>query len=108
MSRIVESINTKMIIDSLKSWDYKSNNTFDKIINVSENSILKDLSFKDITFQCKTVFEWLDIVVFNNDWWYAIITAKKNAQEIAKNLWIRWGWNANIVQWKDPKIIEIL
>jgi hypothetical protein len=87
MNSKFESINTKMIIDSLKSWEYKSNDTFDKIINVSENSILKDLSFKDITFQCKTVFEWLDIVVFNNDWWYAIITAKKNAQEIAKDLW---------------------
>lgn len=107
MNSKFESINTKMIIDSLKSWDYKSNETFDKIINVSDNSILKDLSFKDITFQCKTVFEWLDIVVFNNDWWYAIITNKKNAQEIAKNLWIRWGWNTNIVQWKDPKITEI-
>ena len=107
MNSKFESINTKMIIDSLKSWNYKSNETFDKIINVSENSILKDLSFKDITFQCKTVFEWLDIVVFNNDGWYAIITSNKNAQDIAKNLWIRWGGNANIVQWKDPKIIEI-
>jgi alanyl-tRNA synthetase len=108
MNSKFESINTKMIIDSLKSWDYKSNETFDRIINVSDNSILKDLSFKDITFQCKTVFEWLDIVVFNNDWWYAIITNKKNAQEIAKNLWVRWWWNANIVQWKDPKILENL
>lgn len=108
MNSKFESINTKMIIDSLKSWNYKSNDTFDKIINVSENSILKDLSFKDITFQCKTVFEWLDIVVFNNDGWYAIITSNKNAQDIAKNLWIRWGWNANIVQWKDPTILKIL
>jgi len=108
MNSKFESINTKMIIDSLKTWNYKSNDTFDKIINVSENSILKDLSFKDITFQCKTVFEWLDIVVFNNDGWYAIITSNKNAQDIAKNLWIRWGWNDNIVQWKDPKIIEMV
>ena len=108
MNSKFESINTKMIIDCLKNWEYKSNNTFDKIINVSENPILKDLSFKDITFNCKSVFEWLDIVVFNNDWWYAIITSKKSAKDIANQLWIRGGWNENIVQWKDPKIIEII
>lgn len=108
MNSKFESINTKMIIDCLKNWEYKSNETFDKIINVSENPILKDLSFKDITFNCKSVFEWLDIVVFNNEWWYAIITSKKSAKDIANQLWIRGGWNENIVQWKDPKIIEII
>jgi len=48
-----ESINTKLIIENLKSVESKSNKIFDKIINVSQENSLKDLSFKDIIFQAK-------------------------------------------------------
>jgi len=48
-----ESINTKLIIENLKSVESKSNKIFDKIINVSEIDSLKDISFKDVVFQAK-------------------------------------------------------
>ena len=104
-----ESINTKLIIDSLRSWDYSSNDVFDKIINVSNNSILKDLEFKDIVFQAKWIFSDLNIIIFNNDWWFAIITSKtdSSAKTIAQELWLKWWWSDNTVQWKDSKVLEL-
>ncbi len=109
MNSRFESINTKLIIDTLKSWDYPSNDIFDKIINVSNNSILKDLEFKDIVFQAKWIFSDLDIIVFNNDWWFAIITSKpdSSAKIIAQNLWLKWWWSDTTVQWKDSKVLEL-
>jgi hypothetical protein len=62
-----ESIKTKLIIENLKSANSKSDKVFDKIINISENSVLKDLSFKDIIFQSKSIFKKLNVVVYNQD-----------------------------------------
>jgi hypothetical protein len=82
---------------------------FDKIINVSQNDVLKDLEFKNIIFQAKWVFEDSIILILNNEWWFALINSKENssAKDIAQNLWLKWGWNENIVQWKDPKVLEL-
>lgn len=109
MNSRFESINTKLIIDTLKSWNYPSNEIFDKIINISNNSILKDLQFKDIVFQAKWTFLDLDIIIFNNDWWFAIITSKQDssAKIITQDLWLKWWWSDTTVQWKDSKVLEL-
>lgn len=104
-----ESINTKLIIDNLKSGDYSSHEIFDKIINVSKNPILKDLEFKDIVFQAKWIFVDLNILIFNQEWWFAIVTSKEDssAKIIAQDLWLKWGGSDTTVQWKDSKILEL-
>ncbi len=104
-----ESINTKLIIENLKSTNAKSNEIFDKIINVSQEDSLKELSFKDIIFQAKWLFQNIDVIIYNNEWWFAIITPKSDssAKTIAQDLGLRWGWSDLIVQWKDPKILEL-
>lgn len=104
-----ESIKTKLIIENLKSANSKSNETFDKIINVSQNLVLKDISFKDIIFQSKWVFENQNIAIFNEEGWFAILVSKENnsAKYIAEDLWLKWGWSEFIVQWKDPNILNI-
>gem|GEM_PF-1824006 len=53
MSSKFESINTKLIVDTLRSGEFPSDKGFDKIINVSQNDVLKDLEFKNIIFQAK-------------------------------------------------------
>jgi hypothetical protein len=70
---------------------------------------LKDLEFKNIIFQAKWVFEDSIILILNNEWWFALINSKENssAKDIAQSLWLKWGWNENIVQWKDPKVLEL-
>ncbi len=105
-----ESIKTKLIIENLKSAEFKSNEIFDKIINISENPALKDLSFKDIIFQSKGIFTDINIVVYNQDGGFAIMTPKSDssAKIIAQDLWLKWGWNDMIVQWKDSNIFNIL
>jgi alanyl-tRNA synthetase len=104
-----ESIKTKLIIENLKSSQSKSNNTFDKIINVSENETLKDIAFKDIIFQSKGIFTDTNVVVLNQEWWFAVITPKEDtsAKVIAQELWLKGGWSDLIVQWKDPNILNI-
>jgi|BioPla2DNA2_1021312.scaffolds.fasta_scaffold04703_6 alanyl-tRNA synthetase len=109
MNSKFESINTKLIVDTLRSGEFPSDKGFDKIINVSQNDVLKDLEFKNIIFQAKWVFEGSIILILNNEWWFALINSKENssAKDIAQNLWLKWGWNENIVQWKDPKVLEL-
>ncbi len=109
MNSKFESINTKLIVDTLRSGEFPSDKGFDKIINVSQNDVLKDLEFKNIIFQAKWVFEDSIILILNNEWWFALINSKENssAKDIAQNLWFKWGWNENIVQWKDPKVLEL-
>lgn len=109
MNSKFESINTKLIVDALKSGDFPSNDIFDKIINISENNTLKDLELKNIIFQSKWIFTDSTIIIFNNEWWFALINSKENnsAKDISQNLWLKWGWNENIVQWKDPKVLEL-
>ncbi|OQB41948.1 MAG: hypothetical protein BWY04_00561 [candidate division CPR1 bacterium ADurb.Bin160] len=53
MNSKFESINTKLIVDTLRSSEFPSDKVFDKIINVSQNDVLKDLEFKNIIFQAK-------------------------------------------------------
>jgi hypothetical protein len=53
MNSKFESINTKLIVDTLRSGEFPSDKGFDKIINVSQNDVLKDLEFKNIIFQAK-------------------------------------------------------
>ncbi len=103
------SINTKLIVENLKSAESKSNEVFDKIINVSDVASLKDLSFKDIIFQAKWLFQDIDVVIFNQEGGFAIMTPKSDssAKIIAQDLWLQWGWSDLIVQWKDPKILEL-
>lgn len=104
-----QSINTKLIIENLKSWNYPSNEIFDKIINVSQSSVLKDLELKDIIFQAKWNFVDLNVIIFNQEWWFAIITSKadSSAKIITQDLWLKWGGSDTTVQWKDSKVLEL-
>ncbi|HKL44370.1 MAG TPA: hypothetical protein VJ892_03765 [Candidatus Absconditabacterales bacterium] len=104
-----ESINTKLIIENLKSVESKSNKIFDKIINVSEIDSLKDISFKDVVFQAKGLFQNIDLIIYNNEGGFAIITSKSDssAKTIAKDLDLRGGGSDLIVQGKDSKVLEL-
>ncbi|HRX64303.1 MAG TPA: hypothetical protein P5060_04335 [Candidatus Absconditabacterales bacterium] len=82
---------------------------FDKIINVSQENSLKDLSFKDIIFQAKGLFQDTNVVIYNNEGGFAIITSKSDssAKTIAIDLGLKGGGSDLIVQGKDPKVLEL-
>lgn len=103
MQSKIESLESHMIINLLKNSESKSDSNFHKIIK-----ILSEFEFKNIVFHTKSLFPDQNILVYNQDWSFVILTNWKSAKELASNLWLKWWWNENMVQGRDPKVLELL
>lgn len=101
----VESLQIKVINSVLKEYKSKMDDLFGKKINVSKVNELKGLKFKDIVAHAKKMFS-SNTLIFNDEWNFAIISEKKEAKDIAWKLGVKWGWNDELVQWRDSKILE--
>ncbi len=104
-----ESIKEKTIQNELENLEWKSNDNFDLIWNISDKENLKNENFKEIVKSAKQTFEDKNVIIYNNDWNFAIICNKWNisAKNISQEIWLKWWWSDNLVQGKDTKIIWI-
>jgi alanyl-tRNA synthetase len=59
--------------------------------------------FKKVIEICKNKSE--DLVIYNQDWSFAIIGW--SAKSFAQSHNLKWGWSDTFFQWKDPKILEL-
>lgn len=99
----LEIMEAQMVLNALKTAEAKSDSNFDKIIKLPSNLI-----FKNITFHTKSLFPDTSVVVYNEEWNFVMITKPGTiAKDIASQLWIKWWWNENMVQGRDPKILEV-
>lgn len=102
MQSKIESLESHMIINLLKNSESKSDSNFHKIIKIPS-----EFEFKNIVFHTKSLFPDQNILVYNQDWSFVILTNWKSAKELASNLWLKWWWNDNMLQGRDPKILEL-
>lgn len=102
-----ESMKQNIVKSILENIDWESKEWFDKIINISKYEELNKINFKDILNIAKQVFDWENIIIYNNDWNFVIFTKNINAKEFAKSKWLKWWWTNNIIQGKDHKIKQI-
>ncbi len=101
----VESLQTKIIWSVLGECKFETDENFEKKINISKINELKDLKFKDIVLQAKILFTD-NVLVFNEEWNFAVISASGEAKNIAGKLWLKWGWNDNLIQGRDWSIVK--
>lgn len=74
------------------------------------NIVLEDfegIDFKTLVQKVRSNLSW-NILVYSKQWNFAIITESFSAKDFAQENKLKWWWNDNMVQWKDPKILEIL
>jgi len=66
------------------------------------------VDFKTLVQKVRENLEW-NIIVYSKAWNFAIISDWDfSAKEFAKEKWLRWGGSDSMVQWRDPKILEII
>lgn len=110
LSQQMESIQSKMLFQNLQTASFKSDDNFDKIINISLDNNLKDMKFKDIVFTAKQIFEEQNSLIYANEWNFAIIINKKwySAKDISQNLGLKWWGNDSLVQGRDTNTLNII
>jgi hypothetical protein len=46
-------------------------------------------------------------LIYNKEWNFALFVVNWSAKTIAQTFGVRWGWNDQLVQWRDPKIATL-
>lgn len=102
MQSKIESLETQIIINILKTIESKSDQNFDKIIKLNS-----DLEFKNISFHAKSIFSTWNIFIYNDQWNFLILSDSNQAKELTSKIWLKWWWNENMVQGRDPKVLDL-
>lgn len=102
MQSKIESLETQMIINILKTIESKSDQNFDKIIKLNS-----DLEFKNISFHAKSIFSTWNILIYNDQWNFLILSDSNQAKELSIKVWLKWWWNENMIQGRDPKVLDL-
>lgn len=109
MKSKLESMEAQIIIHELQNFQSPKHEVFDTVINISWNSILKNLDFKNIVYHTKSIFAKQDAIVYTWEGSYAIITTKadSSAKIIAQDFWLKWWGSETLFQWRDMKVLEL-
>ncbi len=103
MKSMLESLQSKMIVQALQSKDARSDKNFQKIIHISS-----DLNFKNVLAATKWLFNDMNVIVFNNEGNFLLITkAWTSAKILAQDIGLKWWGNDIVVQGRDEKIIKL-
>ncbi len=103
MKATLESLETKMISQALQSKEVKSDKQFQKIIHISS-----DLNFKNVLPVTKWLFTDMDVIIYNDEWNFLILTKKwASAKAVAQKLGLQGGGTDVMVQGRDEKVLEL-
>ena len=96
-------------VESYKSWaaanikwtDKSFGSTMCNIYILEDNLTLKDIS---------NYLKWKEgnYIYADKDWGFVIYSSSKQAKIIQAELWIKWWWSDQMIQWKDESILEKL
>ena len=100
---ILESLESKVIMQALQSNDFTSDQYFEKIIKLPS-----DLNFKNVSFHAKGLFSDNNVLIYNTDGGFFLLTKKwTSAKKLAEELGIKWGGTDTMVQGRDEKILKL-
>lgn len=103
MKTTLEGLESKIILQALQTPDAWSDKTFQKIIK-----IWSDLNFKNILPITKWLFDDMNVIIFNDEWNFLILTKKwVSAKILAQELWLKWWGNDSMVQGRDKKVLTL-
>ena len=103
MKAKIEWMETTMIKQILTWSDFSSWKGLDKVFLVP-----LELNFKNVVFQAKWIFENQNVLIFNKEWWFVLLTASwTSAKEFGKILGIAGWWTDTMIQGKDEKVLKL-
>lgn len=100
-----ESLQTKFVSDIIWKLENKNKN-IDNLDRVLE--IPSDIDFKIALLQAKSLFVDQNVLIYNKSWNFALFTNKDSAKELANKIGLKWGWNDQMVQGRDEKIVGLV
>jgi len=100
----LENLKTALVVWKLQKIE-KQNWQFDYVVCLEK---FEWIDFKTLVHKVRSSLKW-KILVYSKKWNFAIISdGSFSAKDFVKEKWLRWGWNDNIVQWQDIKILELI
>jgi len=81
------------------------NESIPKIILIDKK--FDGIDFKDIVLVSKNIVLETTLI-YNNQHNFAIISPDKKAKDIAQKYKLKWGWQDQLFQWRDPKIQDFI
>lgn len=103
MKTAMENMETMSIKNILQSKDFSSGKEFDKVFLMPSY-----INFKNVLACMKWLFEQENILIYNKEWNFLILTkAWTSAKDAASRLWLKWGGNDSMVQGRDEKVLSV-
>jgi len=103
MKMNLEVLEVTMIKNILQWTDFSSWKDLDKIFLVP-----LELNFKNVVFQAKSLFKHQNILIFNKEGGFALLTDTwTSAKELAQGFGIVWWGTETLVQGKDEKVLKL-
>ena len=103
MKAKIEWMETTMIKQILTWSDFSSWKDLDKVFLVP-----LELNFKNVVFQAKWMFEHQNVLIFNKEWWFVLLTDTwTSAKALAQRFGIVWWGTESMVQGKDEKVLKL-
>ncbi len=103
MKSSMESLESVSIRAILIGTDFASGKNLDKVFLLPAH-----LNFKNVLACAKWVFDKENILVYNKEWNFLVITKQGvSAKDTAIKLWLKWWGNEQIVQGRDEKVLEL-
>lgn len=96
-------LENKLVADTLRSLKNKTNSS--KLSIVLE--LPSDVDFKIAQIQARKIFENQNFLIYNKEWTFALFVTDGSAKTMIQNLGLKWGWNDQLVKWRDPKIATL-
>ncbi len=105
--QLLESLRESMLDQKLQDINSYSQEPFDQIIDLSQDTFFEKIKFKKTAHKAKNIFTKWKILIFKESGHFAIISNTDwDANKYARSLDLRGGGPPNFVQGKDPKIVN--
>ncbi len=96
-------LETTIIKNILEWFDFSSWKDLDKVFVIP-----LQISFKNVLFQAKWMFENQNILLYTKEGNFALLANRwVSAKKIAEQLNLTWWWSNVIVQWKDENVLSL-
>ncbi len=103
------SIKNLYLTNILQNLIWKNNIwQFDNVIFVDSFNWLKNFKLNEISQHIQKLDNYWNILIYNDEWWYIILSKNNEAKKLWKSFELKWWWNDKIFQWKDKKILDIV
>ena len=96
-------LQNKLVADMLRGLPNKTNNSELNIVL----EIPSDVDFKIALGQVRKIFENQNFLIYTKEWNFALFMQEWSAKTLVQSLGLKWWWNDQLVQGRDPKVATI-